>query len=214
VNPTVGRASSEEIDQLLPQTQCTKCGYNGCRPYAEAIAHDGAAINRCPPGGDATVAALARLTGQTILPLDRTRGEHKPLDVALIDEKLCIGCTLCIAACPVDAIIGAARQMHVVVADHCSGCELCIAPCPVDCITMIATPRAWDGQHANDARLRHEALAARPARLEALTLFKRQQRLTERHEAALGTADADAQLARKRAVIDAALMRARARRTQ
>lgn len=131
----------EEINAVLPQTQCAQCGYPGCRPYAEAIAKGEAEINQCPPGGEAGVRELAQLLGREPLPLDETRGEHKPPIVALIDEDRCIGCTLCIQACPVDAIIGAARQMHTVLAAECTGCELCLPPCPVDCIDLVAAPR-------------------------------------------------------------------------
>jgi electron transport complex protein RnfB len=133
----------ERINALLPQTQCAQCGYPGCRPYAEAIAAGQAGINQCPPGGQAGVQALADLLGAEVRPLDETRGEHKPPIVALIDEDRCIGCTLCIQACPVDAIIGAARQMHTVIADECTGCELCLAPCPVDCIDLVNRPEPF-----------------------------------------------------------------------
>lgn len=129
---------ARQIDQLLPQTQCRRCGYRGCRPYAEAIASGEADIDRCPPGGDATILELARLLQREPKPLDTTRGEHTPPLRAVIDEEACIGCTKCIQACPVDAIIGAAKQMHTVIADECTGCELCVPPCPVDCIAMVA----------------------------------------------------------------------------
>jgi Na+-translocating ferredoxin:NAD+ oxidoreductase subunit B len=124
------------IDMLLPQTQCAQCGYPGCRPYALAIAAGAADIDRCPPGGERTIAALARLLGREPIPLDTSRGMHKPRAVARIDEATCIGCTLCLDACPVDAIVGAAKLMHTVVDAECTGCELCIPPCPVDCIAM------------------------------------------------------------------------------
>lgn len=127
----------DKIDQLLPQTQCAQCGFPGCRPYAEAIAAGEADINRCPPGGEATILLLADLLDLEPKPLDPERGEEKPKEVAIIDEDLCIGCTLCIQACPVDAILGAAKQMHTVIASECTGCELCIEPCPVDCVDMV-----------------------------------------------------------------------------
>lgn len=132
----------ERIDAALPQTQCGRCGYAGCRPYAEAIARGEAAINRCPPGGAEGVRTLARITGQPELPLDATCGDELPARVAVIDEDACIGCTKCIQACPVDAIVGASKLMHTVVADLCTGCELCVAPCPVDCIAMLPAPNA------------------------------------------------------------------------
>ena len=127
----------DQIDSILPQTQCGQCGYAGCRPYAEAMAEGEADINRCPPGGETTVIALADLLGRDPLPLDAEVGEEKPAAVAVIDEQRCIGCTLCIQACPVDAILGAAKSMHTVIADECTGCELCVPPCPVDCIAIV-----------------------------------------------------------------------------
>lgn len=128
---------ADQIDALLPQTQCGQCTYAGCRPYAEAIAAGEADINQCPPGGEATIHALADLLGVEAKPLNDEHGEHKEKMVAVIDEKTCIGCTLCIQACPVDAILGAAKQMHTVIAAECTGCELCLPPCPVDCILMV-----------------------------------------------------------------------------
>ena len=130
----------EQIDRLLPQTQCGQCGYAGCKPYAAAIADGSADINQCPPGGEAGVKALARLLGRASKPLNPGNGIEKPKSVALIREPECIGCTKCIQACPVDAIIGAPKSMHVVIAELCTGCELCIPPCPVDCIDLIAAP--------------------------------------------------------------------------
>ncbi|MBS1222721.1 MAG: electron transport complex subunit RsxB [Proteobacteria bacterium] len=126
----------EKIEAILPQTQCGQCGYAGCKPYAEAIAAGEAEINLCPPGGASGVAALADLLGREIPPLNGGTGAEKPKMVAVIDEQSCIGCTLCIQACPVDAILGAAKHMHTVIARECTGCELCVAPCPVDCIRM------------------------------------------------------------------------------
>ena len=131
-----GDPLAEQIDAILPQTQCGQCGYPGCRPYAEAIAAGEADINRCPPGGETTIIALADLLGVDPKPLDAEAGEEKPKMVAFIDEEACIGCTLCIQACPVDAILGAAKQMHTIIEPECTGCELCVEPCPVDCITM------------------------------------------------------------------------------
>jgi electron transport complex protein RnfB len=126
----------DKIDAVLPQTQCGQCGFPGCRPYAEAIARGDADINQCPPGGEEGVIALADLMGIEPKPLSAEHGVEKPKSVAVIDELKCIGCTLCIQACPVDAILGAAKHMHTVIASECTGCELCVAPCPVDCIRM------------------------------------------------------------------------------
>lgn len=127
----------DKIDAILPQTQCGQCGFPGCKPYATAIAKGEAAINQCPPGGEEGVKKLAELLGVEAPPLDETHGTTKPKSVAFIDEKTCIGCTLCIQACPVDAILGAAKQMHTIIASECTGCELCLPPCPVDCISMV-----------------------------------------------------------------------------
>lgn len=135
----------EQIDSLLPQTQCGQCGYPGCRPYAEAIAN-GDDINKCPPGGQTTIDDLANLLGREAKPLDAAHGVEDVKKVAYIREDECIGCTKCIQACPVDAIMGAAKQMHTVIADECTGCDLCVEPCPVDCIDMIALqqgPERW-----------------------------------------------------------------------
>jgi electron transport complex protein RnfB len=127
----------DQIDSLLPQTQCGQCGYPGCRPYAEAIAGGEADINQCPPGGEAGIRALADLLGREPKPLNPENGVEKPRTVAVIDEVACIGCTLCIQACPVDAIVGASKQMHTVIESECTGCDLCLPPCPVDCIEMV-----------------------------------------------------------------------------
>ena len=132
-----GDPIADQIDALLPQTQCGQCSYAGCRPYAEAIANGEAEINRCPPGGEVTMIALAELLGRDPMPLEDEEAAAKPKAVAIIIEKDCIGCTLCIQACPVDAILGAAKQMHTVIEAECTGCELCIPPCPVECIDMV-----------------------------------------------------------------------------
>ncbi len=126
----------QKIDAILPQTQCGQCGYPGCKPYATAIAAGEADINQCPPGGEEGIRKLAELLGVDPKPLNAEHGAPKPKSVAVIDEALCIGCTLCIQACPVDAILGAAKHMHTVIEKECTGCELCVAPCPVDCISM------------------------------------------------------------------------------
>jgi electron transport complex protein RnfB len=127
----------DQIDALLPQTQCGQCTYPGCHPYAEAIAAGEAGINQCPPGGESTIQALADLLGQDPKPLNPEHGEHQEKTVVVIDEQVCIGCTLCIQACPVDAILGAPKQMHTVIAKECTGCNLCIPPCPVECIHIV-----------------------------------------------------------------------------
>lgn len=130
----------DQINAILPQTQCRQCGFQGCRPYAEAIASGAADINQCPPGGNEGIIELSRLLGVSPKPLNPQFGQHKPKSVAFIIEKDCIGCVKCIAACPVDAILGAAKFMHTVIASECTGCELCVAPCPVDCIVMKPLP--------------------------------------------------------------------------
>ena len=131
-----GDPVADKIDALLPQTQCGQCGYPGCRPYAEAIAKGEADINQCVPGGETSIMALADLLGRDPKPLSEEHGAVKPKLVAIIDEQSCIGCTLCIQACPVDAILGASKQMHTIIAAECTGCELCVPPCPVNCIAM------------------------------------------------------------------------------
>jgi electron transport complex protein RnfB len=127
----------EKIDSILPQTQCGQCGYPGCKPYATAIANGEADINQCPPGGDDGIHKLADLLGIDYKPLNEEHGVPKPKSIAIIDEKTCIGCTLCIQACPVDAILGSAKHMHTIIEKECTGCELCLPPCPVDCIEMV-----------------------------------------------------------------------------
>jgi len=127
----------EQINDLLPQTQCGQCNFPGCRPYAEALARHEADINQCPPGGAAGIRALADLLGCEVKPLNPDNGEERPKTLVLIDEQRCIGCTLCIQACPVDAIVGASKLMHTVIATECTGCNLCLPPCPVDCIDVL-----------------------------------------------------------------------------
>ncbi len=152
---------ADRIDDLLPQTQCTRCGYDGCQPYAQAIADGRAEINRCPPGGEAGIRALAELLQRPELPLAPECGEHQPLALAVIDEAHCIGCTLCIQACPVDAILGANKLMHTVIPEHCTGCELCIPVCPVDCMVAVNASAgatgwaAWSDVQAQQARERY-----------------------------------------------------------
>lgn len=159
----------ERIDEILPQTQCRQCGYDGCKPYAAAIAQGNAHINQCPPGGDAGIRALANLLDIPYLPLNTDHGLTKPESIAVIDEQRCIGCTLCIQACPVDAILGASKHMHTVLSQECTGCELCLAPCPVDCIIMQPVASSGDTYTdlikskaaANLARTRHQHRQAR-----------------------------------------------------
>lgn len=152
---TEGDPIADQICDLLPQTQCGQCGYPGCRPYAEAIA-GGERINRCPPGGEATIHALANLLDVEPLPLDEDVGEEKPKSYAYIREEECIGCTKCIQACPVDAILGSAKHMHTVITSECTGCDLCVEPCPVDCIDMIEVPVTVGNWHwQNPAKMKN-----------------------------------------------------------
>jgi electron transport complex protein RnfB len=192
----------DRIDALLPQTQCRQCGYAGCRPYAEAVAAGSAAINQCAPGGDDGVRELATLLGVSCAPVDPRFGATKPPAVAIIDESLCIGCTLCIEACPVDAIVGAAKLMHTVIARDCTGCELCIPPCPVDCISMAPT-----GRQLTRAQLRDAADAAR------LRFLRREARLNrERHARRPGSRATTARVDQR--IVQRALERARRRLAQ
>ena len=162
---TVTATLSDSIDALLPQTQCTRCGYAACRPYAEAMAGGEAGLNRCPPGGAATIEALAALLSRPVLALDPACGTDGPAMVAVIDEDRCIGCARCLPPCPVDAIVGTQRQMHTILPSLCTGCELCIAPCPVDCITLVPRPAdAAPAPTAPDNRRRYAAHRARTER--------------------------------------------------
>ncbi len=220
MNPVTSDELVHLLDQALPQTQCTRCGYPDCHSYAHAIARGEAEINQCPPGGAEGIARLAALTGRAAPALNPEHGVEGPLRLAVIDEDWCIGCTLCIKACPVDAIIGSNKVMHVVIDDACTGCELCIPVCPVDCISLKdLTPGrsgwvAWSQAQADQARQRYRAheirvvraQEANEARLEAkaehkLAHLEEESRLTD-----------PVQLDRKRAVIEAALARARAKR--
>ncbi|MEM7208582.1 MAG: electron transport complex subunit RsxB [Pseudomonadota bacterium] len=159
----------DRIDDLLPQTQCGKCNYTGCKPYAQAIAGDEVPINQCPPGGAAGIQALASLLNRQVIPLNPENGVEKPVEVAIIREDECIGCTKCIAACPVDAILGAAKLMHTVIESICTGCELCVEPCPVDCIDMVAPT---SDLHSDDELHKREFARASKRRFES-----REQRL-------------------------------------
>lgn len=222
--PLVSASLADQIEDLLPQTQCTKCGYPACRPYAEAVASGEASYNQCPPGGAAGVARLANLLGKPVIPLNPVNGAERSRPVALIDEALCIGCTLCIQACPVDAIVGAGKQMHTVVPSLCTGCDLCVAPCPVDCIAMVDVTGnltgwdAWSQQQADDARDRHDFHAMRlrrekeenDARLAAKATAKLQALEAE----AAASPEELAEQARKKAVVQAAIERARLKKEQ
>ena len=210
---------ADRLEDLLPQTQCTRCGYPDCRAYAEAMAAGVAPHNQCPPGGAEGIRRLAHLLERPIIPLNPVNGPARARPVALIDEALCIGCTLCIQACPVDAIVGAAKQMHTVLPDLCTGCDLCVAPCPVDCIAMVeVTPGktgwdAWSQQQADAARARH---AARHRRLQrereendARLAAKAADKLRELQAQPAATPDDQAEQQRKKAIITAAIERAR-----
>ena len=210
------------VNDLLPQTQCTRCGYPDCASYAAAIASGEAGINRCPPGGAEGIERLAKLTGQLVTALHVDHGPEGPRTVALIDEAWCIGCTLCLPVCPTDAIVGSNKRMHTVIATHCTGCELCIPVCPVDCISLVNVSgdltgwSAWSATQADAARERYA--------LHQIRLAKEPQAQAERLEKKAETKLADlaahsrhtepAVLDAKRAVIEAALARARARRPE
>ena len=211
---------ADQLEDLLPQTQCTKCGYPACRPYADAMARGEAEINQCPPGGMEGVRRLAAVTGRKVIPINPANGLERPRPVAFIDESLCIGCTLCIQACPVDAIMGAAKQMHTILPSLCTGCDLCVAPCPVDCISMIPVTEttgwaAWSQEAADAARARHDFRSLRlqrereenDARLAAKALEKMRAVTAE----TTNTPEELAEKERKRAIIAAAMERARQR---
>jgi electron transport complex protein RnfB len=193
---------AERINAALPQTQCRLCGYPGCRPYAEAIAAGRAGINQCPPGGDDGARELAALAGVAWQPVDPRFGTVKPEATAVIDETLCVGCTLCIEACPVDAIVGAAQLMHTVIARECTGCELCLPPCPVDCIRMVETG-------AQPAHAERRIAAAR-----ARTRFERRTARRERDERARRTAARASGTRVNQRIVERAIERARRRLAQ
>jgi Na+-translocating ferredoxin:NAD+ oxidoreductase subunit B len=212
----------DALDAALPQTQCTRCGYPDCRAYAQAMADGEADINRCPPGGAEGIVRLAALTGRPARPLDPARGTEGPRTLAVIDEAWCIGCTLCIKACPVDCIVGASKRMHTVVDAQCTGCELCVPACPVDCIAIVPVTgdrtgwAAWSPADAEAARERYDFHRLRVTRAAR----ENDERLAAKAAAKLADLSAHSQLTdpavldRKRAVIEAALARARARRDE
>ena len=213
---------TERLDAALPQTQCTRCGYPDCRSYARAIAEGAADINRCPPGGAEGIARLAAIAGRAVAPLDPERGREGPRQLAVIDESWCIGCTLCIKACPVDCIVGASKLMHTVVDEQCTGCELCVPVCPVDCIAMVPVTgertgwQAWSNAQADEARERyafHRLRVEREARENDERLAAKAAAKLSDLERASTISDPEA-LAKKRAVIEAALARARARKSE
>lgn len=220
-------ASAAQLAAALPQTQCRRCGYADCEAYAQAIACGEAEINRCPPGGAEGIERLAQLSGRPPLPLDPACGEEAPRALAVIDEAWCIGCTLCIQACPIDCIVGAPKQMHTVIDDQCTGCELCVPACPVDCIAMEpVTPgrtgwQAWSPAQADAARARYEFRQQRlaheqrehEARLaQRAALTQTTPGVNEAAAPAAGPAVPSDDAARRRATIEAALARARAQR--
>jgi electron transport complex protein RnfB len=210
---------ADQVEDLLPQTQCTKCGFDGCRPYAEAIADGKAEINQCPPGGIEGVVRLATFLRRPVIPINPVNGAERPRPVAFIDEALCIGCTLCIQACPVDAILGAAKQMHTILPSLCTGCDLCVAPCPVDCISMMPVTgdrsgwSAWSQEQADAARERHDFRTLRLQRErdenDARLAAKALQKMREVTAEVSNTPEEIAEKERKRAIIAAALERAR-----
>jgi electron transport complex protein RnfB len=212
---------AEALNAALPQTQCTRCGYPDCHSYAQAMAAGEAAINRCPPGGAEGIVRLAAISGRPVLPLDPAHGHEGPRALAVIDEAWCIGCTLCIKACPVDCIVGASKKMHTVIDAQCTGCELCVPACPVDCIAMLPVTgwrtgwAAWSQDDADASRARYDFHRFRSER----ALRENDERLAAKAESKL--ADLAAQthhtdpeiIERKRAVVQAALERARGRRS-
>jgi len=239
VTATSLKTLADQIEDRLPQTQCTKCGYPACRPYAEAIAAGEANYNQCPPGGQEGVVRLASLLGKSVIPLNPDNGVERPRPLAIIDENLCIGCTLCLQVCPVDAIIGAAKQMHTIIPELCTGCDLCVPPCPVDCIAMVAITGektgwdAWSQQEADTAHERHDWRLARLARERNAAEARKAARMAgssgtepraqanaepdgsvESKTEQPGATPVDDAQAKKRAIIQAAMERARQKKEE
>lgn len=209
----------DRLFAALPQTQCTKCGYPDCKAYATAMANAEALHNQCPPGGQEGVLRLAKILSKESLTLNPANGDERPRPVAVIESKACIGCTLCIQACPVDAIVGASKQMHVVLKDWCTGCDLCIPPCPVDCITMISVTgdkTGWDAWTKDQANLAKDRYETRQKRLDREELDNTKRLAVKAQNKAkaldLESASTDAEkkeIERKRAIIAAAMARAK-----
>ncbi len=206
---------AQEIENLLPQTQCTKCGFNGCRPYAQAIAAGVANYNQCPPGGSIGIQKLAKLLNKPVIPLNPENGNEKVRHVAVIDENSCIGCTLCIQACPVDAIIGTSKHMHNILSDWCTGCDLCVQPCPVDCITMQEVSginkdqtgwNSWSQQQADISKIR---FYKRKERLDINKATQAEKNMQDNKKISADSNNQD-----KKLIIQAALERARAKKSQ
>ena len=214
------QSMADRLNDALPQTQCTRCGYPDCAGYAQAMAQGEADINRCPPGGAEGIVRLAQLTGRPVIELDASLGFEGPRTVAVIDEAWCIGCTLCLPVCPTDAIVGSNKRMHSVIEQHCTGCELCLPVCPVDCISLVDVSgektgwSAWSAPQADAARERYAVHQIRLAN-EPLAKARRLEKKAETKLADLATHTKHtqpAELDAKRTVIEAALARARARR--
>jgi Na+-translocating ferredoxin:NAD+ oxidoreductase subunit B len=222
LNDTLTVTSTEALDAILPQTQCTRCGYPDCRAYAKALAEEHAPLNQCPPGGAEGVRRLAHATGRPAIPLNPVHGVEGPRGLAVIDETWCIGCTLCIKACPVDCIVGTSKTMHIVVDADCTGCELCVPACPVDCIQMVSVTgsstgwAAWSQPQADRARQLYQARQSRVQR----AAIEQDERLAKRAQEKLADLAAASRhtdpkvLEQKHAVVQAAIARLQGRRAQ
>lgn len=216
---TINFSLFDRLNAALPQTQCTRCGYPDCATYAHAIASGDAAINQCPPGGNEGVQRLATITGLAATPLNPVHGNESPRSVAVIDEAWCIGCTLCIEACPTDAIFGSNKVMHTVIEPYCTGCELCLPVCPVDCISLEnvtgeqAGWNAWSLKEAQTSQLRYEVHRARFLKISSKEVKSAESQLPDQLPGQLPELpNENTEANRKRAVIEAALARSRAQR--